>query len=45
MCNDTERVEILIILHIYLFLMSYDSSNSSVGDIETIVTSNQSREL
>ena len=45
MCSNVERPEILIILHICLFLMSYDSSEWSLGDIETIVTSNQSMEL
>ena len=45
MCSNAERLEILIILHICLFLTSYDSSNSRLGEMETIVTSNQSREL
>ena len=41
MCSDTERLEMLIVLHICLFLMSHDSSNMSLGDIETIVQSVQ----
>ena len=41
----TELVEMLIILHIFLFLMSYDSSKISLGDIETKVSYNQSREV
>ena len=45
MCSNAELQEILIILHICLFLTSYDSSNSRLGEMETIVTSNQSREL
>ena len=35
----------LINLHICLFLMSYDSSDMSLGDIETIVSCNQYRAL
>ena len=45
MCSDTKRLEMLIVLHIYLFLMSYNSSNMSFGDIETIVPCNKSREM
>ena len=37
MCSDTECLELLIVLHIYLFFMSYDSSNVNLGDIETTV--------
>ena len=37
MWSDTELLQMLIILHIYLFLMMYDSSNMSLGDIETII--------
>ena len=43
MCSDTECLELLIVLHIYLFFMSYDSSNMNLGDIETTIY-NQSRE-
>ena len=45
MCSDTKRLDMLIVLHIYLFLMSYNSSNMSFGDIETIVPYNKSREM
>ena len=45
MYSDTERMEMLIVLHSCLFRMSYDSSNLSLGDIETIVMCNQSRKL
>ena len=45
MCSDTERLEVLIVLRICLFLMSHDSSDMSFGDIETIVSYNQSREI
>ena len=45
MCSDTKRLEMLIVLHIYLFLMSYNSSNMSFGDIETIVPYNKSGEM
>ena len=45
MCSDTKRLEMLIVLHIYLFLMSYNSSNMSFGDIETIVPYNKSRSI
>ena len=45
MCNDAECQEMLIVLHIYLFLLPYDSSKMSLGDIESIVLRNQSREM
>ena len=45
MCSDTERMEMLIVLHICSFLLSYDSSDMSFGDIETTVSWNQSREI
>ena len=45
MCSDTERLEMLIVLHICLLLMLFDSSNISLGDIETIVSYNQSWEI
>ena len=41
MPKDTERLENIIFLHIFLFLMSYDSSNASIGDIKTIALYNQ----
>ena len=44
MWNDPERLEILIVLQICSFLMTYDS-RISLGDIETIVLYNQSREM
>ena len=37
MCSDTERLEMLIVLHICLFLVPYDASNMTLGDIETTV--------
>lgn len=36
-CSVTKRLEILIVLHICSFLMSYDSSYKSLGDSETVV--------
>ena len=45
MCSDTERRDMLILLHISLFLMLHYSSNMNVGDIETIVLYNHSREM
>lgn len=44
MCSYTERLERLIVLHIFSFLMSHDSRNMSLGDIEAIVSYNQFRE-
>ena len=44
MCSYTERLERLIVLHICSFLMSHDSRNMSLGDIEAIVSYNQFRE-
>ena len=44
MCSDTERLEMLIVLYICLFLLSYNS-NQGLGDIETISLYNQSREM
>ena len=35
----------LIVLHICLFFMPYDSSNMAFGDTETPVFYNQSREM
>ena len=35
----------LVVLHICLFLMPYDGSNMSFGDIGTIVPYSQSREM
>ena len=32
MGSDTERLEMLIVLHICLFLMSHDINNMSLGD-------------
>ena len=34
--NDTKRLEMLIVMHICLFLMPYDSGYKSLGDSETI---------
>ena len=45
MCIDTERLEMLIALHIFSFLMSHDSSNISLGGIESNVLDNQSGEV
>ena len=45
MCSCTQWLEMLIVLHIYSFFMTYDTSNISFGDIETIVSYNQSREI
>ena len=45
MCSDIERLEMLIVLYMCSFLMSYDSRDMSLGDIETIVSYNQSREM
>ena len=45
MCSDTKRLEMLIVLYICSFLMSYDSSNMSLGDFEIIVQSVQRYEL
>ena len=45
MCSDTERLEMLIVLYMCSFLTSYDSRDMSLGDIETIVSYNQSREM
>ena len=45
MCSDTESLKMLIVLHTCLFLMSYDSSNMSLDDIETFVSHNQSGEM
>ena len=45
MCSDTECLEVLIVLHICSFLMSNDSGNMSLGDIETILSYNQSIEI
>ena len=45
MCSDNKCLEILIILDICLFLMSNDSSDTSLGDIEAIVSNNQSGEM
>ena len=39
MCSDTE----LVFMHICSFLMSYNSSNMSLSDIETIAVYNLSR--
>ena len=44
-CSNAECLEILIILHICLFLTSYDSSKSRLCEMETIVASHQSGEL
>lgn len=32
MCSDTGRLEMLIVLHVCLFLMSNDIDNMSLGD-------------
>ena len=45
MSSDTERLEMLIVLHNCSFLMQYDSSDMSLGGIETIVLYSQSREM
>ena len=45
MCTDTERLEVLIVLHIFSFLMSHDSSNITLGGIESNVLYNQSGEV
>ena len=37
MCSGTECLEMVIILHICLFLMSNDSGDISFGKIETIL--------
>ena len=44
MCSDTERLEMLIVLHICLFLVSYDTSNMTLGDIETTVRKSVQRD-
>ena len=36
MCSDTERLDILIVLHICLSPTSYDSSNISLGNIRLL---------
>ena len=43
MSRDTEPQEMLIVLHICLPLMSYDSSDMSLCKIETIVSYKQER--
>ena len=43
--SDTKRPEMLIVLHICLFFMPYDSSNMGFGNTETPVFYNQSREM
>ena len=45
MCSDTERLKMLIVFHVCSFVMSYDSSNRSLSDIETIVSYNQLKEM
>ena len=46
MCSDTGRLEMLIVLHVCSFLMSYDSGDKNLVDIETIALScNQSRKI
>ena len=45
MCSDTEHLAVLFILHISLIFMSYDCSSMGLGNIETIVLYNQSREM
>ena len=43
--TETNHLEMLIYMHICLFLMSYDSSNMGLGHIETIVLHNESKEM
>ena len=45
MCCATETLEMLIGLHICLFLRLYDNSNMNFGDIQTAVLYNQPREM
>ena len=45
MCSDTERLEMLTILHICFFLMWYDGADMSLGDSETVLLYNQSRKM
>ena len=45
MCSDTKHLDILIVLYICSYIMSYDNSNSNLGDTDTIVSCNQSREI
>ena len=45
MCSDTERLKMFIILHIFLFFILYDSSGTSVDDVNTIVLYNLSRAM
>lgn len=44
MCNDTKRLDMLIVLDISLFLMAYGSGDMCLGDSDTFVLYNQSRE-
>ena len=45
MCNDTKRLDMLIVLdHISLFLMAYGSGDMCLGDSDTFVLYNQSSE-
>lgn len=45
MCSDTKQLEILIVLYICSYIMSYDNSNTNLGDTDTAVSCNQSREI
>ena len=45
MYSDIECLEKLIVLHICSFLILKDSSDMSLGDIETLVSYNQSGEM
>ena len=45
MCSDTECLVMLIILHICSFLMLNDSGHMNLGNIEAIVSYNQSGEM
>ena len=44
-CSDTKRLEVLIVLHICSFFMSYDTDYTSLGDSETIISYSHIKQL
>ena len=45
MCGDTERLKMLIVLHICLFLMSHDNGDMTLRESEIDVLYSQSKKM
>ena len=45
MCSGTKYLDLIFVLLIFLFLMSNDSGDMSLGNIETIASYSQLKEM